>query len=78
MEARYTSNSKILYRVEITFFDTFLDESFGSEGCSLEHFLKADNIIIFDDIGYLIEPFFFEIVVIGLDRWWSEENIVGK
>lgn len=61
----------------VTLFDGFLDDPFGSEGASLEHFLKADDVVVVDDLEYLLEAFFLVVVLVGFDGRGAQEDVEG-
>lgn len=69
------SNSKILHITIHTVFDGELDYFLESKGAGLKHLLQAYDVIIFDDFLDLLEPLFFIVVFIRLDRWRPEKYV---
>lgn len=76
--AHSSSNSRILCVFWVTVSDGCLDDPFGPEGAHLEHFLKADNVIVFDNFHDFQEALFLVVVMVGLDRGRTQENVESE
>lgn len=44
----------------------------------MEHFLKTYDIVLLDHPQYLLKSLLLVVVLIGLDRWRPEEDVVSE